>query len=80
MPYDISPDDIERARRTLVLAPLKAERKRMCAFTSIHVNAMVRNAWRDDHEAAYEQQRGSELMLDEAARLSREIDAMEAGI
>jgi len=69
-----------RARRTLALAPLRAERSRMCRFGTVHINAMVRNAMRDDHEAAYQQQRGSELTLSEAARLSREIDAMEAGV
>lgn len=79
MPFDLSPDDIERARRTLALAPLKAERTRLCNFASIYMNAMLRCEMHEDAFGLHQNARAAYQMLDEAARLSREIDDMEAG-
>lgn len=80
MPLDLSPDDLERARRTLALAPLRAERTRLCSFASIYTNDMLRCEMRNDAFGMYQATRAAYQMLDEAARVSREIDAMEMGV
>ena len=76
MPLD---GDIIVHARVIRLAPLRHERTRLCKLASDHMNAMVRNSMRGDDEAAFEHQRAAEQLLTEAERVSREIEAMEAG-
>lgn len=77
MPLD---GDLIIHNRVVRLAPLKHERTRMCRLASDHMNAMVRNSMRGDDGAAFLHQHAAEQLLTAAERISREIDAMEAGV
>lgn len=74
---DHTPQQLIDAYRVIERAPLREQLNRVSGLLSVHMNAHVRAAMRDEHEYAFIQKRAADQMLDEATRIVRALEEME---